>query len=199
MMRTFLTSLFATLLMITASDGQPKPGKARPIESPTQSGKPESVVEFQGDDISVAVRSLARRAKLNIVVGDQVRGTVTARIENKTPREAIEIIAQSKDLILDEKDGILYLRPRNPRPPNEPEAPTPEQSLEDAFTQVLTPALTKLYDTFLDYHARPEIAQKVAKAKKLLYDALIAEGFTKDEAFRLVLADQGIPIPNLNQ
>lgn len=181
------------------SHAQPEAKKARPISSPTENAKPENVIEFQGDDISVAVRSLARRANLNLVVGDQVKGTVTARIENKTPREAIEIIAQAKELILEEKDGILYLRPKNPPLPTEPEAPKPEKSLEEAFTEALTPAITKLYDTLLDYHARPEIAQKVAKSKKLLYDALIAEGFTKDEAFRLVLADQGIPIPDLNK
>ncbi len=61
--------------------------------------------EFQGDEIGLVLRTLARQAGMNIVVSDKVLnadGTVTMRLENKTPREAIEIIVESKGLILDE-------------------------------------------------------------------------------------------------
>ena len=51
-------------------------------------------LEFQGDDIGLVLRTLARQAKMNIVVSDQVAttaGTVNMRIEDKSPKDAIDI------------------------------------------------------------------------------------------------------------
>ena len=70
--------------------------------------------DFQGDPIDLVLRTLARQAKLNIVVTDAVAttaGTVNMRIEDKTPKEAIEIIVESKGLIMDEgKGGVFYIK-----------------------------------------------------------------------------------------
>ena len=70
--------------------------------------------DFQGDPIDLVLRTLARQAKMNIVVTDAVTtsgGTVNMRIEDKTPREAIEIIVESKGLILDQgKGGVFYIK-----------------------------------------------------------------------------------------
>jgi hypothetical protein len=55
--------------------------------------------------------------------------------------------------------------------------------------------LIKFFDSILDYQARPETAQKIARAKKALFDALVAEGFTKDEAFRVILTNQELSLP----
>src|SRR5687767_15421409 len=46
--------------------------------------------EFQGDEVSLVLRTLARQARINIVVSDKVAATagpVTMRIEDKTPLE----------------------------------------------------------------------------------------------------------------
>src|SRR5215204_2269798 len=51
--------------------------------------------EFQGDEIGLVLRTLARQAKMNIVVSEKVIGTVTLRLEDKTPKEAIEVIVAS--------------------------------------------------------------------------------------------------------
>ncbi len=67
--------------------------------------------DFQGDPIDLVLRTLARQAKMNIVVTDAVTttgGTVNMRIEDKTPKEAIEIIVESKGLILDQGKGDVY-------------------------------------------------------------------------------------------
>jgi type IV pilus assembly protein PilQ len=68
--------------------------------------------EFQGDEIGLVIRTLARQAKLNVVISDKVAatGTVTMRIEDKTPREAIEIIVQSKGLVMDEVNGVYFVK-----------------------------------------------------------------------------------------
>jgi type IV pilus assembly protein PilQ len=70
--------------------------------------------DFQGDPIDLVLRTLARQAKMNIVVTDavtQTGGTVNMRIEDKTPKEAIEVIVESKGLILDQgKGGVYYIK-----------------------------------------------------------------------------------------
>ena len=72
---------------------------------------PSRLNDFQGDPIDLVLRTLARQAKMNIVVSDAVTqsaGTVNMRIEDKTPQQAIEIIVESKGLIMDQGKGGVY-------------------------------------------------------------------------------------------
>jgi len=197
MNRTILP-IIGSVVALTPLQAGSKPTKPKP---PSTRSEPRveaipRIHEFHGDEIGLVLRSLARQANLNLVVSDDVTGTVNMRLDNKTPREAIDILVTARDLILDEKAGIVYIRPRNPPPPGTAKAPEAEKSLEEAVASLFSPAITKAYDSVLDYQARPETAQKIAKAKKALYDALIAEGFTKDEAFRIILTNQELTIPN---
>ncbi|MDP9186668.1 MAG: hypothetical protein M3O72_04855 [Verrucomicrobiota bacterium] len=67
------------------------------------------VREFQGDDVGQVLRILARQAKVNVVVSDQVTGTVTMRLEDVTALDAIEIIVKAKGLSKEEdKIGNVY-------------------------------------------------------------------------------------------
>jgi len=86
-----------------------------PLPSAAPAVAPTAVrtVEFQGDEIGLVLRTLARQAKMNIVVSDQVTttgGTVSMRIEEKTPMEAIETIITAKGLIMDEQKGIYFIK-----------------------------------------------------------------------------------------
>lgn len=60
--------------------------------------------EFDNEDLSLVLRSLARQAGIDLVVSDQVIGTVTIRLTDKTALEAIEIIAESKGLLFEYDD-----------------------------------------------------------------------------------------------
>jgi type IV pilus assembly protein PilQ len=85
------------------------PATAAPVSTPGT----VRTVEFQGDEIGLVLRTLARQAKMNIVVSDQVGatgGTVSMRIEEKTPKEAIETIITAKGLIMDEQKGIHFIK-----------------------------------------------------------------------------------------
>jgi type IV pilus assembly protein PilQ len=85
------------------------PATAAPVSTPGT----VRTVEFQGDEIGLVLRTLARQAKMNIVVSDQVTatgGTVSMRIEEKTPEEAIETIITAKGLIMDEQKGIHFIK-----------------------------------------------------------------------------------------
>jgi type IV pilus secretin PilQ/predicted competence protein len=74
--------------------------------------------DFQGDEISLVLRTLARQAHINLSISDKVStaaGTVTMRIEDKTPKETIEAIVTSKGLVMDEQGGIFYIKTQEER------------------------------------------------------------------------------------
>ncbi len=66
--------------------------------------------EFQGDDLGQVLRLLARQARINVVVSDQVIGTVTMRLEDVTALQAINVIARSKGLVIDVIENIYYIK-----------------------------------------------------------------------------------------
>src|SRR6185436_552297 len=69
-----------------------------------------NVIEFQGDDVSLALRTLARQANMNVVVSAAVVGPVTLRMENKTPKEVIEIICTANGLVMDNLNEVYYIK-----------------------------------------------------------------------------------------
>src|SRR5438874_3129459 len=80
-----------------------------PADTVTESGG-VGVREFQGDDVGQVLRLLARQAKINMVVSDQVTGTVTMRLEDVTALQAVAIIVKAKGLFMDQIDHVYYIK-----------------------------------------------------------------------------------------
>ncbi len=78
-------------------------------ESAVESGG-VGVREFQGDDVGQVLRLLARQAKVNLVVSEAVKGTVTMRLEDVTALQAISIIVKAKGLFMDKIDNVYYIK-----------------------------------------------------------------------------------------
>jgi type IV pilus assembly protein PilQ len=80
-------------------------------ESAVESGG-VGVREFQGDDVGQVLRLLARQAKINMVVSDQLPkdSTVTMRLEDVTALQAIAIIVKAKGLFMDKIDNVYYVK-----------------------------------------------------------------------------------------
>jgi type IV pilus secretin PilQ/predicted competence protein len=78
-------------------------------DTATESGG-VGVREFQGDDVGQVLRLLARQAKINMVVSDQVTGTVTMRLEDVTALQAIAIIVKAKGLFMDQIEHVYYIK-----------------------------------------------------------------------------------------
>lgn len=113
--------------------------------------------EFQGDDLGQVLRLLARQAQISLMVDDAIKGNVNVRFENASAMEAIEAIAhQYKLTMTKDEKGIYYL------------------TAPDAA------------ETVLGLLARPETAARVAAFKHNLYEALIKEGFTSEEAIQVM-------------
>jgi type IV pilus assembly protein PilQ len=105
-----------TVLPVT---GMPDATGALPLNGvPTLSPTASRLNEFQGDEISLVLRTLARQAKMNISVSDKVAataGTVTMRLEDRTPKEAIDVIVTSKGLVMDELNGVYFVKTQEER------------------------------------------------------------------------------------
>ena len=164
-MRTklILSALLAPLILPSLHaqtvDPTPTPTPAVQAERPSEGGKRDR--EFQGDDLGQVLRLLARQAKINLMVGDTVKGLVNVRLENISAIEAIEVIARQYQLSMtkDEK-GVYYLNPPGPA------------------------------DAALDLLAKPETAYRIAAYKHNLYTALIKEGFTPEDSLKIVVASE---------
>lgn len=99
------------------------------------------VREFQGDDVGQVLRLLARQAKINMVVTDQIPpgSTVTMRLEDVTALQAIEIIAESKGLFLKKLNNVYYVKTAA----EQDKEPTQSGSYQFSYAQVAKPeALT---------------------------------------------------------
>src|SRR5438067_5436006 len=82
-----------------------------PADSTIENGG-VGVREFQGDDVGQVLRLLARQAKINMVVSDQLPkdSTVTMRLEDVTALQAIAIIVKAKGLFMDKIDNVYYVK-----------------------------------------------------------------------------------------
>jgi Type II secretory pathway, component HofQ len=89
------------------------------------------VREFQGDDVGQVLRLLARQAKVNMVVSDQVTGTVTMRLEDVTALQAIAIIVKAKGLSLDQLDHVYYIK----TPAEKTAEPTESDSYQFSYSR----------------------------------------------------------------
>lgn len=101
--------------MVPPVEGDVIPGAVVPgvdpsLDASMMAPSASRVNEFQGDEIGLVLRTLARQAKMDLVVSDKVQGTVTLRLENRTPREAIEVIVQAKGLVMDEMNGVYFIK-----------------------------------------------------------------------------------------
>jgi type II secretory pathway component GspD/PulD (secretin) len=114
--------------------------------------------DFQGDPIDLVLRTLARQAKMNIVVSDKVAasaGTVNMRIEDKTPKEAIEIIVESKGLVMDQgKGGVYYIKT------TEEKAKEPTESGHYTFSYASAEKVVPLLQTQLQSGVAPQFDQR---------------------------------------
>ena len=99
-------------------------------ESVTESGG-VGVREFQGDDVGQVLRLLARQAKVNMVVSDQVTGTVTMRLEDVTALQAIAIIVKAKGLFMDQIDHVYYIK----TPAEKTAEPTESDSYQFSYSR----------------------------------------------------------------
>ncbi len=114
--------------------------------------------DFQGDPIDLVLRTLARQAKMNIVVSESVAttgGTVSMRLEDKSPKEAIEIIVESKGLIMDKgKNDVYFIKTAAEK------AKEPTESGNYTFSYAQAEKVIPLLGTQLQSGVAPQFDQR---------------------------------------
>ncbi|MDQ6622916.1 MAG: hypothetical protein M3Y86_05460 [Verrucomicrobiota bacterium] len=112
----------STMMLVQASSAPvaPTPGVTAPAGTAAASTDTEpaadaggvGIREFQGDEVGQVLRLLARQAKINMVVSDQIppATTVTMRLEDVTALQAIAIIVKAKGLFMDKIDNVYYIK-----------------------------------------------------------------------------------------
>ncbi len=66
-------------------------------------------LNVQEGDLHSTVLMIAAMGGLNVAVDDSVKGAITIALEDVEPREALEIVAKTKDLKLVEENGIIMI------------------------------------------------------------------------------------------
>jgi len=136
---TVVQATSATSAPAVPKSAAPQPSTSTPAttlapptanESATESGG-VGVREFQGDDVGQVLRLLARQAKVNMVVSDQVTGTVTMRLEDVTALQAIAIIVKAKGLFMDQIDHVYYIK----TPAEKTAEPTESDSYQFSYSR----------------------------------------------------------------
>jgi len=100
---------------VVAPPGSEAPGAAQPGGAVSAAAMMSSmgaggVHDFQNEDIAQILRLLARQAKVNIVLSDQIAGVITMRLENKTPLEAINVIVELKGFTIEQRNGVYFVK-----------------------------------------------------------------------------------------
>ena len=108
------------------------------------------VSEFQGDDVSLVLRTLARQAKMNVVVSPAVTGPITLRVENKSPAEVMRIICQANGLIIDEMEGVSYVKTQAEKQKE------PTESLQYTFSYAMAVTAAPLLQSQLSSGVTPQ-------------------------------------------
>ena len=87
--------------------GQPGAASAAAmLSSPNASG----VHDFQNEDIAQILRLLARQARINVIVSDQITGMITMRLDGMTPLEAVKVIVDAKGLTMEQRNNVYFIK-----------------------------------------------------------------------------------------
>lgn len=79
--------------------------------------------------------------------------------------------------------------------PKPPQAPDSEKEQVNMMGNMMGTMMEANMKAFISLLGKPEVAEKLAAFTKNYYDALVAKGFTKEEALRIVTATGLVNLP----
>jgi beta-lactamase regulating signal transducer with metallopeptidase domain len=68
-------------------------------------------LDYENVDVRSLLQSMAQAANVNMLVSDQVRGSVTVRLEAMPWEKALDVVLAAKGLGRQEKSGIIFVEP----------------------------------------------------------------------------------------
>lgn len=101
------TSSTAPTATPAAGTDTPPPAEA----APAVPAKPKKqVLNFENADLRVVLQAMAKQAGISLILPDDVRGTVTARLIDVPIQKAMKTIVESKGYSLVELDGVYHVK-----------------------------------------------------------------------------------------
>jgi type IV pilus assembly protein PilQ len=73
---------------------------------------------FQNIEVKVLLQSLAEIGNQNLIVAEGVSGPVSLHLNDMTWREALAVVVQSKNLVVTQQAGVLWIAPKKEVPEN---------------------------------------------------------------------------------
>jgi len=73
---------------------------------------------FQNIEVKVLLQSLAEIGNQNLIVAEGVSGPVSLHLNEMTWREALAVVVQSKNLVVTQQAGVLWIAPKKEVPEN---------------------------------------------------------------------------------
>jgi type II secretory pathway component HofQ len=104
-----MKSLVLCLALLFLTHVHAAPDVVEETEAKAAAANARKVFDFSGEDVQVVLRTLAREARMNLMLSGVVKGTVNLRLEDKTPREIIEVIIHVNGWASTEVNGVYYI------------------------------------------------------------------------------------------
>ena len=114
-LRPLPIALAALVLAATLASAQQTPAPTQaPATSTNGVVKPKKqVLIFENADLRVVLQAMAKQEGLSLILPDDVKGTVTARLVDIPIRQAMETILSSKGFSLVELDGVYQVKSKD--------------------------------------------------------------------------------------
>jgi hypothetical protein len=115
--KLLLSAVATSLLLVPLGAGLASAGDSAKSVSIAQAGKIELLagkrvtLDYQNVDVRSLIRAMGEAAQVNILVSDQVKGTVTLNLLEMPWDQAFDLILNSQGLSKRESNGILYIEP----------------------------------------------------------------------------------------
>ncbi|MCX6968284.1 MAG: hypothetical protein NTZ46_11030 [Verrucomicrobia bacterium] len=127
------------------------PSAAAETAAPALAPSARRVHDIQGEEAATILRLLARQAGINVVVSDQILGTINMRLENMTPLEAIKVIVEAKGLEMSQSNNVFFIKTAAEK------AKEPTESGSYTFSYAKAPEALALITTQIQSGIAPQI------------------------------------------
>jgi type II secretory pathway component HofQ len=158
--------LFALPLAGNATD-------SKPVDPPKTIS-----VDFPEKDVREILRAIADAFELNVVIPDTLNGRASIKLRDVTWEQAFKVILEPVGWVYDIDGIIIKIRPKKPESIVKESDPSEMLSMVGAMQSSVAKSLLRDKD----------LAEAVAEFYWNLYSALLAKGFSKEEAMKIVVA-----------
>lgn len=139
---------------------------------------PTFSVDYPNQDVRTVLRGIADTFELNVIIPDSLNGRTSLKLRDVSWQQAFEVILEPIGWRYEIDGQIILIKTKNPTPVTKDSDPSEMLSVVSAMQSSM--AKSTLRDK--------DFAEAMADFYWNLYSALVARGFTKDQAMKIVVS-----------